>query len=30
MLFFDATWEDIKKYFRAEVTRIARKLIGLE
>ena len=29
-LFFDATWDDIKKYFRAEVTRIARKLIGLE
>ncbi|MEK7208490.1 MAG: nucleotidyl transferase AbiEii/AbiGii toxin family protein [Patescibacteria group bacterium] len=28
-LFFDATWEDIKKYFRQEVLRIAKKLIGL-
>src|SRR3989344_268545 len=28
-LFFDATWEQVKKYFRAEVPRIARKLIGL-
>ena len=26
-LFFDATWEDIKKYFRAEVTRIAKKML---
>lgn len=29
-LFFDATWDEIKKYFRAEVPRIAKKLIGLE
>lgn len=29
-LFFDATWEDIKKYFRAEVPRIAKKLLRLE
>lgn len=29
-LLFDATWEDIKKYFRTEVPRIARRLIGLD
>ncbi len=29
-LFFDATWEDIKKYFRTEVPRIAKKLLRLE
>ena len=29
-LLFDATWEDIKEYFRAEVPAIARKLIGLD
>jgi len=29
-LFFDAAWGDMKKYFRAEVTRIARRIIGLE
>lgn len=28
-LFFDATWEDIKKYFRAEVPRIAKKMLRL-
>ncbi len=26
-LFFHATWEDIKKYFRVEVPRIAKKLL---
>lgn len=29
-LFFDATWEEIKKYFRAEVPKIAKVLIGLK
>ncbi|TSC83696.1 MAG: hypothetical protein G01um101417_430 [Parcubacteria group bacterium Gr01-1014_17] len=29
-LFFDATWEDIKVYFRTEVARIAKKMLGLE
>lgn len=29
-LFFNATWGEIKKYFRTEVPRIARKLIGLD
>ena len=26
-LFFRASWDDIKKYFRAEVTRIAKKML---
>lgn len=29
-LFFDATWEDIKKYFQTEVARIAKKILGLK
>lgn len=29
-LFFDATWEQIKKYFRAEVPRIAKDLLGIK
>ena len=29
-LFFDATWEEIKAYFRTEVPKIAKGLIGLE
>jgi len=28
-LFFDTTWEEIKKYFQTEVPRIAEKIIGL-
>ncbi len=29
-LLFEATWENIKKYFRAEVPRIAKKMLRLE
>ncbi|PIQ68910.1 MAG: hypothetical protein COV91_01720 [Candidatus Taylorbacteria bacterium CG11_big_fil_rev_8_21_14_0_20_46_11] len=29
-LFFDATWEDIKTYFRKEVASIAKKLLKLD
>ncbi len=29
-LFFDATWEQIKKYFRSEVPRIAKKMLRLQ
>ena len=29
-LLFDATWEDIKKYFRTEVPRLAKKMLHLE
>lgn len=29
-LFFKANWEDIKKYFRAEVPRIAKQLLHLK
>lgn len=29
-LFFDATWDEIKAYFRAEVPKIAKELIGLD
>jgi predicted nucleotidyltransferase component of viral defense system len=28
-LFFDANWEEIKKYFQREVTKIAKELLGL-
>ncbi len=29
-LFFRASWEDIKKYFRAEVAKIAKDLFQIE
>ena len=29
-LFFDADWEEIKKYFRAEVAKIAKDLFQIE
>lgn len=29
-LFFDATWEGVKAYFRTEVPKIAKELIGLD
>ena len=29
-LFFKASWEDVKAYFRKEVTMIAKKMIGVK